>query len=188
MSFYELFFPMFEHCFSDHASNDSYFRLTDEVEARTDVRSQGMHGFYANLLTKNVAMGGDVKGSALSAYTAGSQRQSHMDSSSSRVDSSIPPPASEIDVDISEASDVQLKRKHSASSVTEDDSNTSSGGDAVKSVRFESDQNVQNNDTLTDIPSEGVPTEPDIVPIASKSEIISSARQRFLDRKAASLQ
>lgn len=180
---------MFEHCFSDHGSNDSYFRLTDEVEARTDVRSQGMHGFYANFLTKNIAMGGDVKGSALSAYTAGSQRQSHMDSSSSRVDSSIQPPASEIDEDISEASETHLKRKYSASSVTEDedDSNTPSG-DAVKSVRFESDQNIQNNDTLNDIPSGGVPTEPDIVPIVSKSEIISSARQRFLDRKAASLQ
>ncbi len=33
-----------------------------------------MHGFYANLLTKNIAMGSDVSTSAVSAYTAGSER------------------------------------------------------------------------------------------------------------------
>lgn len=33
-----------------------------------------MQGFYANLLTKNISMGGDVS-SAVSAYTAGSHRQ-----------------------------------------------------------------------------------------------------------------
>jgi hypothetical protein len=33
-----------------------------------------MEGFYANLLTKNIAMGGDVEASAISAYTTGSKR------------------------------------------------------------------------------------------------------------------
>lgn len=50
-------------------------RLAEEIERRTDVRGQGMQGFYANLLTKNIAMGGDVASSATSAYTAGSSRQ-----------------------------------------------------------------------------------------------------------------
>jgi hypothetical protein len=145
-----------------------------------------MHGFYANLLTKNVAMGGDVKGSALSAYTAGSQRQSQMDSSSTRISQNTSPPASEVDEDMSGAADIQLKRKHDASSVGEDDSNTDNG-DAVKSVRFASDQDIGNENAVNDAPSEGLPTEPDIAPIISKTEIISSARQRFLDRKAASL-
>jgi len=54
------------------------FRLADEVEQRTDVRKSGMEGFYANLLTKNVAMGGDVDAHAVSVYTAGSARQSHV--------------------------------------------------------------------------------------------------------------
>lgn len=146
-----------------------------------------MHGFYANLLTKNVAMGGDVKGSALSAYTAGSQRQSQMDSSSSRIDQNTSPPASEVDEDRSGAADIQLKRKHDASSVGDDDSNTDNG-DAVKSVRFASDQDLSNENAVNGVPSEGHPTEPDIAPTLSKTEIISSARQRFLDRKAASLQ
>lgn len=42
-----------------------------------------MQGFYTNLLTKNVAMGGNVESSALSAYTAGSNRQAQISSSDS---------------------------------------------------------------------------------------------------------
>lgn len=48
------------------------------MEQRTDVRKSGMEGFYANLLTKNVAMGGNVDAHAVSVYTAGSARQSHL--------------------------------------------------------------------------------------------------------------
>jgi hypothetical protein len=52
-------------------------RLAEELEQRTDVRGSGMHGFYANLLTKNVAMGGNVEHS-VSVYTAGGMRQNRM--------------------------------------------------------------------------------------------------------------
>ena len=48
------------------------------MEQRTDVRKSGMQGFYKNLLTKNVALGGDVDAHAVSVYTAGSARQSHL--------------------------------------------------------------------------------------------------------------
>lgn len=34
-----------------------------------------MQGFYSNLLSRNVAVGGDVETSAVSAFTAGSKRQ-----------------------------------------------------------------------------------------------------------------
>jgi coiled-coil domain-containing protein 55 len=51
--------------------------IAEEVEKRTDVRGRGMQGFYANLMTKNVAMGGDAS-NALSAYTAGSDRQKRL--------------------------------------------------------------------------------------------------------------
>eukprot|EP01040_Poterioochromonas_malhamensis_P020317 gene20317-24224_t len=50
-------------------------KMMEAVEKKHDVRGLGMQGFYANLLTKNVAMGGDVKANAISAYTAGSERQ-----------------------------------------------------------------------------------------------------------------
>lgn len=50
-------------------------RLNDEVERRNDVtKKDGMSGFYAGLLTKNIAYGGDLS-AATSAYTAGSVRQ-----------------------------------------------------------------------------------------------------------------
>ena len=51
------------------------YRLAEEVEKRTSVQSSGMQGFYSNLLTKNIAFGGDVGQSATSAYTVGSMRQ-----------------------------------------------------------------------------------------------------------------
>ncbi len=56
-------------------SNYSFFSLADKLEQQTDVRKSGMQGFYTNLLTKNISMGGDVDANALSAYTAGSVRQ-----------------------------------------------------------------------------------------------------------------
>lgn len=56
-------------------------KLAEQIEAKTDVRGRGMSGFYSNLLTKNITMGGDVQTSALSAYTTGSQRQTNIDDS-----------------------------------------------------------------------------------------------------------
>jgi len=45
-------------------------------------------GFYANLLTKNVAMGNDVDKNAISVYTAGSIRHNHLLHSESTTSSS----------------------------------------------------------------------------------------------------
>eukprot|EP01031_Cornospumella_fuschlensis_P031815 gene31815-38466_t len=51
-------------------------RLDELLEKRTGALfGGGMEAFYANLLTKNVAMGGDVAKNALSSRTAGSMRQ-----------------------------------------------------------------------------------------------------------------
>jgi coiled-coil domain-containing protein 55 len=44
------------------------------MEAKHDVVKNGMQGFYANLLTKNIATGADVDKNATSAYTAGGRR------------------------------------------------------------------------------------------------------------------
>ena len=52
-------------------------RLAEAVEASTDVRKRGMMGFYSNLLTKNIALGGSLD-SAVSAYTAGSSRNTNL--------------------------------------------------------------------------------------------------------------
>lgn len=50
-------------------------KLIEEVDKRTNAENKGMLGFYANLLTKNISMGGNVAENAISAYTAGSLRQ-----------------------------------------------------------------------------------------------------------------
>lgn len=47
--------------------------LEDKLEEKHAAVNQGMGGFYRNLLTKNIAMGGDVDTSARSAFTAGSK-------------------------------------------------------------------------------------------------------------------
>lgn len=66
-------------------------KLARELEKHQDVKSQGMQGFYANLLTKNVAMGNDVETNAISAYTAGSVRQKRLDDSNvDTLDSATP--------------------------------------------------------------------------------------------------
>ena len=53
------------------------YRLAEAVEASTDVRKRGMMGFYSNLLTKNIALGGSLD-SAVSAYTVGSSRNTSL--------------------------------------------------------------------------------------------------------------
>lgn len=48
---------------------DAHDRVADAIEKKTTAESAGMHGFYSNLLTKNVGMGADVAKNAVSAYT-----------------------------------------------------------------------------------------------------------------------
>ena len=57
-------------------------KIEEEIERRNEVTKQkdGLVGFYTNLLTNNIAYGGDVAVSAVSAYTAGSSRQAHVNS------------------------------------------------------------------------------------------------------------
>ena len=140
-----------------------------------------MQGFYANLLTKNVAMGGNVEGSALSAYTAGSQRHSQMTSLTTK----------EID---SSTSNIKgcMKRKYSSGDAdTALKSEVVSSGcrkvivDHVDSLCDE-DSTVRAEIGLPNLFTESVSVDTASVPLLSKADIISSARQRFLDRKIAS--
>jgi len=51
----------------------------DALEEKTSAPQSGMHGFYSNLLTKNIAAGADVDKNALSSYTHGSRRNAQME-------------------------------------------------------------------------------------------------------------
>lgn len=141
------------------------------MEASTDFRSQGMHGFYANLLTKNIAMGGDVAQSAVSSYTAGSQRQSSMTQSAVTIDD-----GSQADTSSSGAISGSKRKYDDQSHPTESDitDGTKVDNEVASAQQERADPVV---DTIISS---------DTVHVTSKAEIISSARQRFLDRKMAS--
>lgn len=143
--------------------------------------------FYANLLTKNIAMGGDVEGSALSAYTAGSQRQSEI-SSSTAVDAPIM-----LDKDTySVKNGGGGKRKYGSGVVdgvieTEISSSGSNRSRMNDDARFNEERAAVREETESrDNFSECISADVAFVAHLSKAEIISSARQRFLDRKIAS--
>jgi predicted phosphatase len=136
-----------------------------------------MQGFYQNLLTKNVAMGGDVEGSAVSAYTAGSKRHTQINSSSGSgesINKEKQQSSAESKVDNEGASDKETeknKRKHESVTTTHSENR---GNVALKVLRTEDKEDTNLSELL---PSEPIPT---------KEEMVSSARQRFLDRKLAS--
>jgi len=67
-----------------------------EREEKTSATSAGMHGFYSNLLTKNIGMGADVAGAAVSSYTHGSKRNAKMEAFAKPEP---PPPAAAADGD-----------------------------------------------------------------------------------------
>lgn len=151
------------------------------------MRSQGMHGFYSNLLTKNVAMGGDVEESALSAYTAGSHRQSKMSSSNSNGNQN-PVPDSENTTSNGSTADHGAKRKfsdseHDGERDVKSNVNSIVQEKAVKEAAFELSSSHSNSEVISTTVSDSVPL---VASGPSKDDIISSARQRFLDRKFAS--
>ena len=152
-----------------------------------------MHGFYSNLLTKNIAFGGDVETVATSAYTAGSKRQNknlrnddvndevaqekreHLSDNSNRLHGGdVPPEKNEIS---------------SGKEQSEDDN-------AIKSTVL---NNGDNNDGSIPAPSLKRPhedissTEPEPessgatsnTAMPDKESLIQSAKERYLARKAA---
>jgi hypothetical protein len=210
--------------------------LAEELEQRTDVRGSGMHGFYANLLTKNVAMGGNVEHS-VSVYTAGGMRQNRM-----LDDGSAPKPVPEHSVadrnghaqsleqegysDVDTAGDSSVYRDTNRSSASaghkrgaEADTarSTTSEGGAAKSRRVDDDATSSvhrtevpytSPDGAAVITSQPAPvpdtaTHPTVAPpatsapfttaatnvaaapVADKTEVILSAKDRYLARKRA---
>lgn len=156
-----------------------------------------MDEYYSNLLTKNVAMGADVASSALGAYTAGSKRQSQMSSSS--VDTgSGKEICSTIGIDDG-TENISLTGKRSWETASEtgkrmkeeisvDDSSEIRCSSTVAQTVAE-DSRIQNTDRGAAILNnqETLITEStNVLPVPTKDEVISSARQRFLDRKLAS--
>jgi hypothetical protein len=153
-----------------------------------------MDEYYSNLLTKNVAMGADVASSALGAYTAGSKRQSQMSSSSVPIETSQEDTDTTGNDDGSEivsltgkrtwetAHETEKRMKEETLAAVDDESTFSSKAD--QTVRKDSRMNI--DDSMVKIlDDQEVPVIESII-VPTKDEVVSSARQRFLDRKLAS--
>jgi len=190
------------------------FRLADEVEQRTDVRKSGMEGFYANLLTKNVAMGGDVDAHAVSVYTAGSARQSHVlhepapapvekkslkfdhnaaSSSSAKSDRVQDEEEEQEVVDPSESSRYVDHSKKGLINTSDTRHSQETNEPVRKAPRSDNAKPVVENKDTQSVSTaavhamstvEAVPA-PVLAPIADKKEQILSAKDRYLARKRA---
>ncbi len=145
-----------------------------------------MHGFYSNLFTKNIAFGGDVKTSATSAYTAGSQR--HIQN----LATDTPTDTSHDDLDLVAEETILPTRDHHSSEEDESGSTLKeitttenrSGGQQVShavTTSSSSSSPVTLKRPISDISVSGDP--PPSVPAVSKSEVILSAKERYLARK-----
>ncbi len=144
-------------------------RMSEEVEKKTDVRGSGMHGFYANLLTKNVSMGGDVVTSAISAYTAGSARQGVMlgDEVGEKVENE------------GDKQDQEVNRnKRAMADVSENEENKNNDENVDKRKLFKSADSRE--ETLVSTNSTAIPVD---VPVVARETVVASAKERYLARK-----
>lgn len=133
------------------------------MEENTDVRKKGMHGFYANLLTKNIAMGGNVE-NAVSVFTAGSSRQN-------QVVSEDQAPRTRVSEGIEES--------HSSRGVAE----TTTAPVSTASVTSEPIDHFRDSSSSSATKAVAAKPTPVAVPEVNKTEDINSARERYLARK-----
>ena len=139
-----------------------FCRLAEQLEENTDVRKKGMHGFYANLLTKNIAMGGNVE-NAVSVYTAGSNRQNQI------VSDDKQPPV--IPSSSNSSAPLESSSSSHAEKVTTEERKVSLSTNPSSTV---------SKDAVTSAKvSEAAVTTPEV----NKAEDINSARERYLARK-----
>lgn len=149
-------------------------KIADEIDRRTGASSQGMHGFYANLLTKNIAMGGDVAESAVSAYTAGSRRQQL------RLGEEMP----QVEESAKEAMVDALPKGHSEGErapVADPEEQRKRPSDEAIGDRDDKKRKIE-SPPVPEVATKSMPT-PTPEPVVSKVELILSAKERYLQRK-----
>jgi coiled-coil domain-containing protein 55 len=147
-------------------------KLAEELEKRTDVRASGMHGFYANLLNKNVSMGGDVK-NAISAYTAGSTRQSTL-----LVDDSEKKPSAAQQATSAPSSAQPMTTAHTDAVTTENVTGQKRARDEEGEAPVTAAVTASTQEPVS-VPS----TKPE-KPVQDRESKILSARERYLARKS----
>ena len=150
------------------------------MDKKTDVHAKGMQGFYANLFTKNVAMGNSVEENALSAFTTGSSRLNQVDNN--EIISTVPSGSQASSSSSSKNSDKEHQRgetearkepkvvSHVSSSVDSDQSKS----------RNQSDREGIESTTAIGEVKEAKETKASAV---SREEQIRLAKARYLARK-----
>jgi hypothetical protein len=151
-----------------------------------------MEGFYANLLTKNIAMGGDVSAHAVSVHTAGSARHAHLLHSDEPVSS-----ATAVAADASTNRATAGAPTAATSSANAGESGPSGGardGSRDISSQPEPAMHTHGDRSDTENPQGQVPqqqvgapsaSKPPTQPGVDKKEVILSAKDRYLARKRA---
>lgn len=145
---------------------DDEDRRLDAIEAANDVTKQGEHalaGFYANLMTRNIAMGGDAA-QATSAYTAGGRKRG--DEDEGRKKQRVDDHGARGEKEPGREDDKEASRKDQDERLDEKRERR----DEVSSSRREKEE-VAKVEQLTE-------------PKQSKEDAIAAARARFLARKA----
>lgn len=129
-----------------------------------------MEGFYSNLLSKNVSLGGDVQTSAVSAFTAVNQLNDQLAQSSNRNASHQS--GSSVDTPIISESHVHA--------------NSILGKRSISEVREELGNNIEHTDVVRhdDVISPAVDvTIVKVTTVSIPQETVISARDRYLARK-----
>lgn len=129
-------------------------KLQEELDRNNDVRKKGMSGFYSNLLTKNISVGGDIS-SATSSYTTGGHRNDRL------ID--------ENNVELLQE-DRETKRLKQDTSIS-----------INLKVIDNSEITIKNDEIIQQLEEsiEGIP----IVDVIKKEDVVLSARERYLQRK-----
>lgn len=149
----------------------------DALEDAEDVTKRGEHamaGFYANLLNKNIAMGGSAE-NAKSAYTVG------------RADSEKPKEKKDSEEGPDEPSEKRWRRADDDNDSREVSNSAAKSSQPVE-TRDEREPLRDNSPRKSTTPSIPEPRKPQeakaTAPPPSKDEAISAAKARFLARKA----
>jgi coiled-coil domain-containing protein 55 len=146
-------------------------RIAEEIEKRQDVKKQGMQNFYANLFTKNISMGGDL-GSAISAYTSGSDRQKHMDNVEAKQ-------ATEPDMNQRNERETETTTGNVSERKTEIPPSSSSMTERKETMSLS--KQTDSMEAQKEQESLAKPSQSPVV--LSKEEQIAAAKQRYLSRK-----
>lgn len=158
--------------------------MQDELDKRHDFRSQGMQGFYSNLLTKNISVGSSVEDNSLSIFTSGNEYHDKIFQKTHQVD------GLDSSFQVSTASSKNDSSTNCSSSIVSTGEITSEPScEIVQTLEETSSIQKRSFDELEStkevINATSISTDLEVVelPVVSRDEKVLSAKERYLARK-----